>query len=123
MSTAARNIYSDVVAPKLSFTNPRRRHFTILEDKDPVGNQSKAGRSANRVSRLSLFRIPKRSPELNVMDFAVWSEIELRMRRQGRKFPKGNVETRASFLHRPQRTARNLPKSLTNSNQRLPSAL
>ena len=60
----------------------------MLDDNDPVGNQPKAGRAAKRVSRLSLFRIPKRSPELNVIDFAVWSEIERRIRRQGRRFPE-----------------------------------
>ena len=60
-SAAARKFYSDVVAPKLAATHPRRRHFTILEDNDSVGYQSKAGRVAKRVSRSSLFRIPKRS--------------------------------------------------------------
>ena len=55
------------------------------------------------------------------MDFAVWSEIERRMRRQERKFPKGKVETRASFLHRLQRTARNLSQAfLTKSISDLP---
>ena len=55
-------------------------------------------------------------PEFNVMDFAVWSEVERRMRRQERSFPKSKRETRGEFILRLQRTARNLSKAfLTRS--------
>lgn len=29
-----------------------------------------------------VFKIPKRSPDLNVMDYAIWAEVEKRLRKQ-----------------------------------------
>ena len=115
-SATAAGFYRDVVAPKLAATHPRKRRFVLLEDNDPVGNQSRAGRAAKRDAGMNVFTIPKRSPEFNVMDFAVWSEVERRMRRQERSFPKSKRETRGEFILRLQRTARNLSKAfLTRS--------
>ena len=50
----------------LQKAHPGKRKFTILEDNDPAGNQSRKGRDAKRECHLTLFRIPKRSPDLNV---------------------------------------------------------
>ena len=51
----------------------------------------------------------KRSPDLNVLDYAIWSEVERRMRKKGQRFPAGKTETREQFKIRLARTARNLP--------------
>ena len=53
--------------------------------------------------------IPPRFPDLNVMDYAIWDEIERRMRLQEKKFPVGEVESREEFKQRLGRVARNLP--------------
>ena len=55
--------------------------------------------------------MPKRSPDLNVMDYAVWSEIERRMREQERKWPAHKRETRVAFGKRLDRTAMKLPRT------------
>ena len=48
------------------------------------------------------------------MDFAVWSEIERRMRRQERSFPASKRETRTAFAKRLDRVAKMLPESFIN---------
>ena len=64
--------------------------------------------------RIGVFTIPKRSPDLNVMDFAIWSEVERRMRKQERSWPIDRQETRAKFAARVVRTARALPAEYIN---------
>ena len=44
--------------------------------------------------------IPPRSSNLNVMDFAIWDEIERRMSLQEKRFPAGKVESREEFKQR-----------------------
>ena len=43
------------------------------------------------------------------MDYAIWSEVNRRMRRQEKRWPKSKKETRAQFAARLRRTAKNLP--------------
>ena len=70
------------------------------------------------MTRLRTFRtleIPKRSPALNLCDYALWAEVNRRMRVQGQNMPVSNRESRAQFLDRLQRTALRLPASLLNA--------
>ncbi len=60
------------------------------------------------------FRVPKRSPDLNVLDYSVWSEVERRLRAQERKMPASKKETRKDFEARLNRTAKRLPPSFIN---------
>ena len=106
----AAELYTDVVQPALRTRYPRTKHFCILEDNDPAGNRSKKGLQAKADAHLDVLRIPKRSPDLNVMDYAVWSEVERRMRAQESKWADTKTETRAAFERRLDRTARALPK-------------
>ena len=106
----ARNLYQDVMAPALKKQFPRRR-LCVLEDNDPTGNTSKTAIAAKRDCNITVFEIPKRSPELNVMDFAVWSEMEKRLRAQERKWPQSRRESREQFIKRVSRTAQRLPPS------------
>ena len=106
----AAELYTDVVQPALRTRYPRTKHFCILEDNDPTGNRSKKGLQAKADAHIDVLRIPKRSPDLNVMDYAVWSEVERRMRAQESKWADTKTETRAAFERRLDRTARALPK-------------
>ena len=45
--------------------------WTVLEDNDPTGFKSTAGKNAKRESKIKVFAIPKRSPDLNVCDYAL----------------------------------------------------
>ena len=57
------------------------------------------------------FVIPKRSPDLNVCDYALWKMVNKRMRAQEKSRPDSKKETRAEFLIRLRRTAMRLPSS------------
>ena len=58
-------------------------------------------------------RSPKRSPELNVMDF-FWREVESRLRLEEQSWQKSRKESRAQFISRLRRTAKAIPSSLIN---------
>lgn len=104
----AETLYRDIMAPALKKKFPRRK-LCILEDNDPTGNTSRPAIAAKRDCKLTVFALPKRSPDLNVMDYAVWSEMERRLRAQERPWPQSRRETREQFKKRVARTARNLP--------------
>ena len=106
----AAEFYKGVVQPALKEHFPLKRMFCILDDNDPTGNQSKKGLQAKRDAKLEVLHIPKRSPDLNVLDFAVWSEVERRMRKQEKKWPASKRESRKAFERRLDRTAKHLPE-------------
>ena len=63
------------------------------------------------MAKLHLLEIPKRSPDLNVLDFAIWSEVERKLRKQEQSWPASRYETRGQFERRLDRIARNLPSA------------
>ena len=87
------------------------RTFTILEDNDPSGYKSSKGVAAKKKVGIRVLEIPKRSPDLNVCDYALWSRVSQLMRRQERKFKNSMRETRAEYLDRLRRTATSLPRA------------
>ena len=58
---------------------PGRSSFKVLEDNDPSGFRSGKGLKAKRAEKINVFEIPKRSPCLNVCDYALWDEVNRRM--------------------------------------------
>ena len=69
---------------------------------------------AKAASKLDVFCLPKRSPELNVLDYAVWAEVERRLRAQEKRWSYGKRETRAEFEGRLDRVAKALPSTFIN---------
>jgi hypothetical protein len=110
----AENLYENVVTPALRQRHPHKTSFCILEDNDPTGNNSSKGRAAKSKCKLHVFHIPKRSPDLNVLDYSVWSEVERRMRAQERRMPVSKRETRKKFGARLNRTAKALSHAYIN---------
>ena len=105
---AAAAMYKTVMAKAFKSRYPKAKSYTLLEDNDPTGNLSGKGIKAKQEAKIKVFQIPKRSPDLNVLDYTIWSEIEKRMRAQERKFPDAKTETRAQFEKRLDKTAMNL---------------
>ena len=60
------------------------------------------------------FEIPNRSPQLNVLDYAIWARINQRMRKQELRWPVNKKETRQEYLARLRRTAKRLPPKFIN---------
>ena len=48
----------------------------------------------------------QRSPDLNVLDYAVWKAVNRKMREQERRMAKSKRETRAEYTKRLHRAAR-----------------
>ena len=65
---------------------------------------------AKKSAKISAFEVPTRSPDLSVMDYAVWKAIGDKMRKQERKFPRSKRETRAAYIALLRRAALALPK-------------
>ena len=104
-------LYTDVVLPALKTRYGAKCRFCILEDNDPTGNRSNVGMRAKVAAKLDVFCLPKRSPDLNVMDYSVWAEVERRLRVQEKRWPEDKRETRAEFERRLDRVAKALPIS------------
>ena len=109
-SSEAVRFYKGAILAALEREYPHRRRFTILEDNDPTGFKSKAGVKAKEDSNLDVFEIPKHSPQLNVLDYYLWSAVNKRMRATERTFPADKKEKRPAFLRRLTRTAKSIPR-------------
>ena len=60
---------------------------------------------------IEVLAIPPRSPDLNPCDYALWSEVNRRMRKQELRWPAGRRETRDAYVSRLRRTAVSLPRT------------
>ena len=87
---------------------PGRARFTILEDNDPVGFRSTKGLQAKTSAKLTVFEIPRRSPDLNVCDYALWRMVIKKMRSEEAAWPKKKRETREEYIARLRKTALSL---------------
>ena len=110
----AAKFYADTVLPAVKERYGAKRRYCILEDNDPSGNRSAVAMRAKTSCKLDVLCLPKRSPELNVLDYAVWTEVERRLRAQEKRFPDGKCETRAEFERRVDRVAKALPSTFIN---------
>jgi transposase len=108
---AAANMYTGSLKTALEKAWPEKRKWSVLEDNDPTGFKSNKGKSAKAGAGIVPFQIPKRSPDLSLCDYSLWTEVNKRMRRQERKWPKGKRESRDGYMARLKRTAFRLPKS------------
>jgi len=111
---AAAAAYKGPVLGALQKAFPSKRCFKVLEDNDPTGFKSSKGIAAKKEAKITPFEIPKRSPDLNVCDYALWKEVNKRMRLQEKSWPDSKTETRGAFMARLRRTATRLPSSFVD---------
>jgi hypothetical protein len=109
--SVAADCYKTAVIQSLRRAWPGKKVFRVLEDNDPTGFKSRAGEAAKRAVGIKVFEIPKRSPDLNVCDYALWAAVNRKMRRQERLFPRSKRESRQEFIDRLRRVARGLPRA------------
>ena len=118
-AAAAASMYKKVLKKGLKQCYPKLAKkggpFTILEDNDPSGYKSKAAVKAKKLSGMKVLEIPKRSPDLNPMDFRIWHEVNRRMRETEKGWKATKKETRDQYVARLGRTARGLPAAFVNS--------
>ena len=68
------------------------------------------GEAAKSEAYIRAFEIPKRSPELNVCDYALWAEVNRRIRVQDAGWSDSKVKSREEYLMRLHRPAMRKPK-------------
>ena len=83
--------------------------YTSEADLCMSGFKSKKAVAIKEEKNLDAFAIPKYSPQLNMLDYYLWSEVSKRMRATERKFPADKREKRTAFLRRLTRTAKSNP--------------
>ena len=104
----AAELYAGPVLQGLKGQWPRKRTFQVLEDNDPTGYKSKLALAAKQKHRLRVLALPKRSPDLNVMDYSIWKAINRKMRAQERRMPRSKRESRDEYIRRLARAAKSL---------------
>lgn len=108
-------VYQGPLLAALKRTWPGKRSFSVLEDNDPTGFKSRFGERAKKASRIKAFQIPKRSPDLNVCDYALWNAVNKKMRQQEMAFPRSKRETRSGYITRLRRAAQSLSAKFVRS--------
>ena len=114
-SKAAVDMYEKALSKKLQQVWPGKRSWNVLEDNDPTGFRSNAAVRAKVAMKIQTFRIPPRNPDLSVLDYAIWPEINKRMRKQELHWPRTKRDNRAEYLARLRRTALRLPKQFIDA--------
>ena len=74
--------------------------FTVIEDNDPTGYKSRRAMEAKKKLKIQTDNLPPRSPDLNVLDYSLWHEINVAMRAQEKTFRKSKRETTTEFKAR-----------------------
>jgi transposase len=108
-AAAACSMYQKELQPSLKAASPSKRSFRVLEDNDPTGYKSRAAIDAKADLNLKVLEIPKRSPDLNPLDYAFWALVGRRLREQEAKFATDKKETRREFVARLRRTVLRVP--------------
>ena len=86
--------------------------WEVLEDNDPAGFKLPKARTAKLDAGIKTDDLPRRSPDLNVLDYSLWRAINIAMRAQERTWPQGKTETAEEFKARLRKTAMGLPEAL-----------
>jgi hypothetical protein len=107
---AAVKMYSGPLVKALKKAYPTKRSYNLLEDNDPTGYKSKKGVASKEEMHIKLFAIPKRSPDLSICDYALWKEVNKRMRNSEKAWASNKRESRVDYLARLRRTATRLPR-------------
>ena len=88
----------------------------MIEDNDPGGLATKAAKKVKKQLSMDPIGLPKRSPDLSPMDYAVWDHVVAKMRSHERRM--GNrKETKAKYIDRLKRTIKTADKKFLSSVQ------
>ena len=100
----------------LSKNYPGRKRWLLVEDNDPSGLQTKRAKRAKAACGFTSIGLPKRSPDLSPMDYAVWDHIVSKMRAAEKRMRK--KESRKAHIDRLVRTIKNVDKAFLKKTQR-----
>ena len=101
-------LYKGAIIKTLRRRRGVKRTYKLIEDNDPTGYKSSKGKGAKKELGIKAVPMPRYSPDLNPLDFSLWSLIE---RKMIEGTPK-KVESVDQYKARLRRTAFGLPKSV-----------
>lgn len=94
----------------------KKPKFTVLEDNDPSGYKSGKGKAAKQACGIVSVDLPRRSPDLNPLDYSLWHAINKAMREQEKRMRKNKKESKETYMKRLRKTALSLsPTSVRNA--------
>ena len=96
---------------------PQRKKWVLIEGNDPAGFQSKMAIRRKKELGLTPIGMPKRSPDLQPMDYSIWSEINSAMRKSESRMGQ-RAESKRDHVARLQHTAESLSPDLLRGAQR-----
>ncbi|CAE8720920.1 unnamed protein product [Polarella glacialis] len=103
-------MYGKLLAPALRKARPNlKRKFLVLEDNAPSGYKSKLAIATKLEHKINVLELPRRSPDLNPLDYGFWAELNKRMRTQELTFRDTKKETRDEYIERLRQTATRMP--------------
>jgi hypothetical protein len=108
----AAEMYTSGLGPALRKAYPSKKRFLVLEDNDPTGYKATVARNAKLKEKIDILELPKRSPDLNPLDYGFWDAVNLRLRRQEKSFAESKKESREEFIVRLRRTILRIPKKV-----------
>lgn len=84
----------------------------VCEDNDPAGYSSKLAIRTKQELNMTVLKLPKRSPELQPLDYSVWAHVEKVMAKNNENLLKRGVwkESRDEYLGRLRKAFLRLPK-------------
>ncbi|CAE8639158.1 unnamed protein product, partial [Polarella glacialis] len=85
------------------------RKFLVLEDNDPSGYKSTLAIATKLEHKINVLELPRRSPDLNPLDYGFWAELNKRMRKQELTFRDTKKETRDEYIERLRQTTTRMP--------------
>ena len=103
----AADMYEGPIKAVLQKWRPGKRSWLIMEDNDPSGFNSNRGKIAKAASGMRTIDQPPYSPDLNPLDFSLWSLIEKKALAGRRR-----AESREGYKARLRRVALGLPRPL-----------
>lgn len=89
--------------------------WTVLEDNDPAGYKARKALDAKREAGIVTDDLPRRSPDLNVLDYSLWHAINVKLRAQEAAFPKSKRESAEEYKKRLRATALRLPPTVVKA--------
>lgn len=105
---AAAALYRGPLLNALRRARGEKAKYLIVEDNDRTGYKSKKAMEAKHDKGIDTVEWPRYSPDLNPLDFFLWSEVERRMNNHKVK----GRETIAAYKARLRRTAMNIPRAM-----------
>ena len=105
---AAVGVYNGPVHKALVRHRGEKPRYNVLEDNDPSGYKSSKAIRAKESLGIVAMQFPRYSPDLNLLDYFVWQDVESRMT----KNEPAVLETVQKFKARLRRTALGVPEAV-----------